>query len=117
MHIRWQVGGLALALAACGGPATSAPVAAPTAVASVTAPPPPFHFPADWSYPQGAPSPHSARGMVSTDASLATKVGVDVLASGGNAVDAAVATAFALAVCFPTAGNLGGGGFLVARIG
>jgi len=58
----------------------------------------------------------AARGMVATDAPLATHVGAKVLRDGGNAVDAAVATAFALAVVFPGAGNIGGGGFLVAHM-
>lgn len=53
--------------------------------------------------------------MVVTEEPIATDVGVAVLKAGGNAVDAAVAVAFALAVTYPTAGNLGGGGFLLAR--
>lgn len=54
--------------------------------------------------------------MVSTACPEATAVGVSVLESGGNAVDAAVATGFALAVTYPAAGNIGGGGFLLARL-
>ncbi len=53
--------------------------------------------------------------MVVTDAPLATAVGLQTLREGGNAIDAAVSTAFALAVVWPAAGNIGGGGFLVAR--
>ncbi len=54
-------------------------------------------------------------GMVVADEPLATDVGVAVLRSGGNAVDAAVAVGFALAVTHPFAGNLGGGGFMLMR--
>jgi len=54
-------------------------------------------------------------GMVVSQSDIASEVGWQVIKSGGNAIDAAVATAFALAVTHPTAGNIGGGGFLVYR--
>lgn len=54
-------------------------------------------------------------GMVSSVDETATRVGVDILRQGGNAVDAAVAVGFALAVTYPQAGNLGGGGFMLLR--
>jgi len=55
-------------------------------------------------------------GMVVTAQHLATDVGVDVLKRGGNAVDAAVAVGYALAVVYPAAGNLGGGGFMTLQL-
>ncbi len=56
---------------------------------------------------------YGKNGMVVSDNAYASRVGVDILKKGGNAVDASIATAFALAVTFPQAGNIGGGGFLV----
>jgi len=58
---------------------------------------------------------HSRNGMVVTEEPLAADVGLAVLKAGGNAIDAAVAVGFALAVTYPFAGNIGGGGFLLAR--
>ncbi|HEY2896655.1 MAG TPA: gamma-glutamyltransferase [Gemmatimonadaceae bacterium] len=93
----------------------SKPEHGPDSTAAVASKTIAFHE--SWPYSITDTGITAAHGMVATDAPLATHVGATVLRNGGNAVDAAIATAFALAVVLPGAGNLGGGGFLVVHMG
>ncbi len=108
-RVRWL--GLALAglLAACSTPQRSGPPVAPAA---------PVTRAAAAAYNAGLDifHPVAARhGMVVSEQALASRAGLEMLRAGGNAVDAAVAVGFALAVTLPNAGNLGGGGFMMVH--
>ncbi|MEX1256167.1 MAG: gamma-glutamyltransferase [Gemmatimonadota bacterium] len=72
-------------------------------------------FPDEWQFPAEVDPVLAPDAMVSSTDRYATEVGLDILREGGNAVDAAIAIAFALAVVHPSAGNIGGGGFMVFR--
>jgi len=98
-----------LALTACeaGIPSPVPPSAVPHA--DIT-------FPESWRFPADAEPVTAANGMVVTTDEYATQVGLEVLQAGGTAMDAAIAVSFALAVVNPSAGNIGGGGFMVTRL-
>ncbi|WP_353362544.1 gamma-glutamyltransferase [Acidovorax sp. FG27] len=99
--------------AAAPAPAAPAVAAAPAAVqqtAAAQAASAAYDFDMDVFHPVVA-----RNGMVATEQELASKIGLDILKAGGNAVDAAVGIGFALAVALPNAGNLGGGGFMVVH--
>ncbi len=87
------------------GPAATAPAVPHSGIS----------FPDGWRFSADDEPVRAERGAVSTTDYYASRVGLDILEQGGTAMDAAIAVSFALAVVNPSAGNIGGGGFMVTR--